>query len=114
MGGRKGENGNHRHVSMVGKKMRRMPHVNRQREDGREGGRGRECLPKAGQCVSVADVVTPGLPLLPCLPREAINKEIMAEQFTQRLWVSLMPFKCANHFFHYSTERERERERGSV
>ena len=46
--------------------------------------------------------VTPGLPLLSCLPREAINKEIMAKQFTQRLRVSLMPFKCANHFFHYS------------
>ena len=62
--------------------------------------------------------VTPGLPLLSCLPREAINKEIMAKQFTQRLRVSLMPFKCANHFFHYSTggggrQRERVRERGT-
>lgn len=73
-----------------------------------------ECLPKAGQCVSVADLVTPGLLLLSCLPREAINKEIMAEQFTHRLWVSLLPFKCANHFFHYCTlqkERERRREK---
>lgn len=68
--------------------------------------RGSECLPKAGQCVNVADLVTPGLPLLSCLPREAINKEIMAKQFTRRLRVSLMPFKCANHFFHYSM-RER-------
>ena len=77
---------------------------------------GRECLPKAGQCVSVADLVTRGPSFLSCLPREVSNKEIMAEQITQRLRVSLMPFKCANHFFHYSTvqsvcvcERERER-----
>ncbi len=75
-----------------------------------------ECLPKAGQCVNVADLVTPGLPLLSCLPREAINKEIMAKQFTLKLWVSLMLLKCANHFFHYSTggvgvqERESQRE----
>lgn len=70
--------------------------------------------PKSRPVRKVADLVTPGLPLLSCLPREAINKEIMAKQFTPRLWVSLMPFKCANHFFHYSTERDRERGRGLV
>lgn len=59
-------------------------------------GRGSECLPKAGQCVSVADLVTPGLPLRSSLPRDAINKEIMAEQFAQRLGVSPVHFKCAN------------------
>lgn len=94
------------------KKMKRKPQVNRRRRRRRSDmNRGSECLPKAGQCVNVADLVTPGLPLLTCLPREAINKEIMAKQFTQRLWLSLMPFKCANHFFplQYS---ERERERG--
>lgn len=73
---------------------------------------GNDCLPKAGQCVSVADLVTRGLLLLSCLPREAINKEIMAEQFTQRLWVSLMPFKCANHFFHCCTKRKRNENEG--
>lgn len=34
----------------------------------------------------------------------------MAEQFTQRLPVSLLLFKCANHFFHYSTKGENERD----
>lgn len=93
----------------------------KKREGGRNKliGRGRsvtwsgdDCLPKAGQCVSVADLVTRGLLLLSCLPREAINKEIMAEQFTQRLWVSLMPFKCANHFFHCCTKRKRNENEG--
>lgn len=43
------------------------------------------------------------------VPGEAINKEIMAKLFSQRLCVSLTLFKCANHFFHYGT-----REKGGV
>lgn len=71
-------------------------------------GRESERLPKAGQCVSVADLVTRGLPLLSSLPREAINKEIMAEQFTRRLCMSRMAFKRANHFFRYSPPTQSE------
>lgn len=59
--------------------------------------RSSECFPKAGQCISVADLVTPNL------PREAINKEIMVEQFTRRRCRSPVPFKRANQYFHYST-----------
>lgn len=57
--------------------------IGRERRRRRWNG-GSECLPKAGQCVNVADLVTPRLPLLSCLPREAINKEIMAKQFTPK------------------------------
>lgn len=77
----------------------------------RRRNRGSECLSEAGQCVNVAGWVAPRLPPRSHIPREAINKEIMAKLFSQRLCVSLMLFKCANHFFHYCTGRERERER---
>lgn len=70
---------------------------------------GSEWLSEAGQCVNVAGWATPRLPPHSHIPREAINKEIMAKLFSQRLCVSLMLFKCANHFFHYCTGRERER-----